>query len=237
MTVRHDGLEVTWLGYATARIEAADGYVVYVDPGRYGVLDDYDERDGDLVLVTHDHHYSSDGVERVAGADATLVVYEGVDADNIDRDVVEPESLDYEVTRIGESEELDVDGVRVRSLPAYNHPDGPHTREDGTPVHPRGFGVGFHLTVDGVPIFWPGDSDIVEEHEGLDVSLFLANIGGTVVMDRHECADLAERLDPDLTVPIHYDTFEMLETDSGAFAADVAGRSLPVALDERSANQ
>jgi len=34
-------------------------------------------------------------------------------------------------------------------------------------------------------------------------------------------------------VPIHYNTFEMLRADSGAFAADVAGRAIPVALDER----
>ncbi|PSQ48138.1 hydrolase, partial [Halobacteriales archaeon SW_6_65_15] len=46
-------------------------------------------------------------------------------------------------------------------------------------------------------------------------------------------ADLAEAMDPDLVLPVHYNTFEALETDSGAFAADVAGRGVPVVLDER----
>jgi L-ascorbate metabolism protein UlaG (beta-lactamase superfamily) len=50
-------------------------------------------------------------------------------------------------------------------------------------------------------------------------------------MDRHSAADLAETLDPELTVPVHYDTFEALETDSHSFAADVASRSVPVVLD------
>jgi L-ascorbate metabolism protein UlaG (beta-lactamase superfamily) len=51
-------------------------------------------------------------------------------------------------------------------------------------------------------------------------------------MDRHEAAALAEAMDPDLVVPIHYDTFEALETDAEAFAADVASRGVPVVLDE-----
>lgn len=51
-------------------------------------------------------------------------------------------------------------------------------------------------------------------------------------MNRHGAADLAETLDPDLVVPIHYNTFDALRADSGAFAADVAKRGIPVALDE-----
>ncbi|TKX82668.1 MBL fold metallo-hydrolase, partial [Halorubrum sp. SS5] len=50
-------------------------------------------------------------------------------------------------------------------------------------------------------------------------------------------ADLAEAMGPDLVVPIHYDTFDLLEADGEAFAGDVASRSIPVALDARSANQ
>ncbi len=180
MTVTHDGLEVSWLGYATTRIEAPDGTVVYTDPGRYGTLDGtwaeqygdashpsgeaYDARDGDLVVVTHDHHYDDDGVERVASEDATVVVYEGVSAENVadgGRDVVEPESLPYDVRRIGYGDDLTVAGVDVRAVPAYNHADGPNVR-DGEPLHPEGLGCGFVLTVDGVPCFWTGDSDVLE---------------------------------------------------------------------------
>jgi L-ascorbate metabolism protein UlaG (beta-lactamase superfamily) len=51
-------------------------------------------------------------------------------------------------------------------------------------------------------------------------------------MNRHEAADLAETMDPDLVLPIHYNTFAALEADSGEFAADVAKRGVPVVLDE-----
>jgi L-ascorbate metabolism protein UlaG (beta-lactamase superfamily) len=246
---RHDGLSVRWLGYATARV--ADGATtVYTDPGRYGVLTGewdppdpaardshpagpaYDARDGDVVLVTHDHHWDPDGVERVARDDATLVVYEGVDAERAGRPPA-PEALPYEVVRVGESETVTVGGVAVTAVPAYNDPDGPHVRADGDPVHPRGFGVGYRFVLDDTAAFWTGDSDRVPEQDGLDVSLLLPTVCGDVAMDEAGALDLARTLDPDLVCPIHYDTLDFLRADSGAFARDVAKAGVPVVLDER----
>jgi len=195
----------------------------------------YDARDGDLVAVTHDHHYDPDGIRRVAAPDATLVVYEGVDAERSGR-LPTPESLaateGYDLIRIGDRETVEAAGVPVRSLPAYNDPEGPHARPDGSVVHPAGFGVGYEFELDGVSVFWPGDSDVLPHHTDLDVSLLLANISGSVCMDRHEAASLAADLDPDLVCPIHYDTQAFLAADSQAFAADVASRGVPVVLDE-----
>ncbi|MEZ3142690.1 MBL fold metallo-hydrolase [Halobaculum sp. MBLA0143] len=232
MTVRHDGLTVEWLGYATVRLETDDGTVVYLDPGRYGVLDGQYPKDGDVVCVTHDHHYDSDGVERVAAQDATVVVYEGVDPSGIDRDVVPVEEIDRETVRIGETDHCAAAGVDVWTVPTYNEPDGPHVDGDGEPYHPEGFGVGYRLSVGDVSVFWPGDGDALDGFAELDVSLFLANIGGNVVSDRHEAAALAEAMDPDLVLPVHYDTFDLLAADGTAFAADVAARGVPVVLDE-----
>ena len=227
-----------------------DEFVVYLDPGRYGVLTgdweadspaaadahpapvDYDAGDGDIVCVTHDHHYDSDGIRRVASEDATVVVYEGVDADRIDRDVEAVEDLPYDVHRLDTETTLALGPVEVRTTPAYNDPDGPHTRADGSPYHPEGFGCGFVVHCGGTPVFWPGDTDVLDLHANLDVEVFCPPIGGSFTMDRHEAADLAAALDPDLVCPIHYDTFEMLETDAPAFCADVAERGVPVVLDE-----
>jgi L-ascorbate metabolism protein UlaG (beta-lactamase superfamily) len=245
---RHDGLTCRWLGYATARV--SDGETtVYTDPGRYDVLTGawdppteaaaaahpvgppYDAHDGDVVLVTHDHHYDPDGIERVANVDATIVAYEAVDAERAGRPPA-PEALPYEVVRVGEGETIEVSGVEVTAVPAYNHSDGPHVRASSEPVHPRGFGVGYRFVLGGVPVFWTGDSDHVREQDGLDVSLFLPTICGDVAMDEAAAADLAETLNPDLVSPIHYNTLDFLLADSGAFASDVAKRGVPVVLDE-----
>jgi L-ascorbate metabolism protein UlaG (beta-lactamase superfamily) len=83
-----------------------------------------------------------------------------------------------------------------------------------------------------VSCFWTGDSGVIEEQERINASLLMPSIAQHFTMNRHGAADLAETIDPDLVVPIHYNTFEMLQADSGAFAADVAKRAIPVALDE-----
>ena len=244
MTVRYDDFTVEWLGYATARLEPANGPVAYTDPGRYGVLDDYWARDGDLVVVTHDHHYDPDGIRSVAKEDATLVIYETVDPTGIDRDVepIADLAADYEVIRVDDESRVDVETpageVTVWSVAAYNDPEGPNADADGSVAHPPGFGCGFLLGLGDRTVFWPGDSDALDGFAELDVSILLANIGGGgIVSDRHAAAELADAMGPDLVVPIHYDTFDALAADGEAFAGDVAARSIPVALDARSANQ
>ena len=247
MTVHHPELTIEWFGYATVRLSVPDGPTVYLDPGRYGVLtgewephgsdldhppaQDFNAHDGDVVCVTHDHHYDSDGIRRVASDDATLVVYDAVDPAGIDRDVESLDELPYETIRVGEHDDLAVGEAIVRTVPAYNVPGGPRSDDEGTPNHPEGFGVGFLVTLDDVTVFYPGDSDVLDGHAELNVDVFLPPISGALTMDRHEAADLAEALSPDLVVPIHYDTFELLESDARAFAADIASRGVPVALD------
>jgi L-ascorbate metabolism protein UlaG (beta-lactamase superfamily) len=249
MTIRHDGLAVEWLGYATTRIEGTDT-VVYIDPGRYGVLTgewtppgesargahpparDYRAEDGDVVFVTHRHHYDPDGVDRVASEDATVVVFEGIDVSGTARTDVRPTDLPYEVRRVGMEAEGVVDGVPFWTVPAYNHPDGPHTNPDGSPVHPEGFGCGYLVAVDGTRVFYPGDSDVLDGHAQLEVSLFLPSIDDTFSMGGEAAVDLAGGMDPDLVCPVHYNTFDGLEADSRTFVADVARRGVPVVLDD-----
>lgn len=252
MTVRHDNLLVTWLGYATARVSGPNGNLVYTDPGRYGTLTGewedqyggvphpngppYNAQDGDLVLITHDHHYDDDGVRRVASDEATVLVYEAVSSagvkENSGRDVDEPEDLPYDVRRVSDGDSLEVNGMEIEVIPAYNYPEGRNVDSDGTPIHPEGFGCGYRFTIDGTSCFWTGDTDVLDLHSDLDVSLFLPSIAQSFTMNQDEAAELAGQLSPDLVLPIHYNTFPALEADSRRFAADVASMSIPVVLDE-----
>lgn len=226
MPTTHGGLTIDWLGYATSRITDGE-HVVYVDPGRYGVLDDYDARDGDLVLVTHDDHYDPDGIERVASEDATVCVFEGIRSEEIERESRPVSELDYEIRRVAVGDSFEVDGVGIEAISAYNTPEG-HTDDDGTPYHPEGEGVGYRLDFDGTTVFYPGDSDVVPEYEGLSADVFLAPIDDAFTMSPADALDLAERMGADLVVPVHYDTFEALVGDSETFAADARERGLRV---------
>jgi len=182
--------------------------------------------------VTHIHHYDPDGIERVAGEDATLVVFEGIDVADTDRTDARPAELPYEVRTVGTEDEGVVAGRPFWTVQAYNHPGGPHTYRDGTPIHPDGLGCGYLLSIEGTTVFYPGDTDVLDGHGELDVDVFLVPIGGTFTMDRAGAADLAADLDPALVVPVHYNTFESIETDSEALAEELSARGVAVALDE-----
>ena len=247
MATEYDGLTVEWLGYATLRIEA-EGTVVYLDPGRYGVLTgewrpdsadaphppgvDYRPADGDLVCVTHRHHYDPDGIDRVAGPDATVLAFEGIDHSRSRRDLPRLADLPHELRAVGDTQQGVVGDVLFWTVPAYNDPDGPRVRADGTPFHPEGRGCGYLVEVADTRVFWPGDTDVLAGQAELDVDVCCPPIGGSFTMDRHEAATLVAEMDPGLVVPVHYNTFDALETDSRAFAADVAAAGVPVALDE-----
>ena len=41
------------------------------------------------------------------------------------------------------------------------------------------------------------------------------------MVDRHTAADVVEAVDPDLGLPVHSDVFDAIETDAGAFAAEL----------------
>jgi len=97
---------------------------------------------------------------------------------------------------------------------------------------PEGLGCGFLVTLAGTSVYWPGDTDVLPGHEHLDVDVFCPPIGGAFTMDRHGAADLAAAMDPDLVVPVHYDTFEAIEADAAAFAESLESRGVDVELDE-----
>lgn len=228
----YDDLSVSWLGYATIRIEG-DGTVVYLDPGRYGVLEGFDGDDGDVVCITHDHHYDTDGIRTVAAPDAELVLFEGINTHRIERPVERPADLPHDVRTVDAESDIAIGEVIVRTTAAYNEPDGPHVGTNGEPYHPEGLGCGFHVTIGETSVYYPGDTDVLDGHEHLDVDVFCPPIGGTFTMDRHEAADLAAALDPRVVVPVHYDTFEAIEADAEAFAADLEDRGIPVRVDGR----
>ena len=220
MPVEHEGLQFERLGHASVRI--AGDTVVYIDPwsevltGKPG--------DGDVVFVTHDDpdHYDPAAIAAVAKPGATVAAYEGVDTSDLDSG--------FEVVALPHSGERTVAGIGVETVPAHNDPNGPHVDDDGDPWHAEGEVTGLVLTVDGTTVYFPSDTDFLPHHESVRADAFLPPIGGHYTMDRHEAADFARSVDPELTLPVHYDTFEAVETDAAAFAEELEADGLRVEL-------
>jgi len=215
--MHHDGISIERPTPATVRIEG-DGTVVYVDP-----LGAVDGGDADVVCVTHGHHYDPDAVRAVAAEGATLVLFEGIDTGRIDRDVDRPVDLPLEIRRIDAEADFAVGSLIVRTTAAHNDPDG--DRSGGLP-HPPGRGCGYHLTLAGVSVYCPGDTDVLAGHDRLDVDVFCPPIEGETTMDRRDAAALAAALKPDLVVPLRGG-----EEDIEAFAEGLRDRGVAVRSD------
>lgn len=218
MSVTYEGLDFDRLGHSSVRIETGDGTVIYIDP--WSEVLDGEPGDGDIVFVTHDDfdHYDPDAIEAVAKPGATIAAYEGVDTSDVAGEIVE----------LAHEGSTTVGGLDVESVPAFNDPGGDHVDGDGNPFHAEGEVIGLRLTVDGASIYFPSDTDFLAHHESLTADVFLPPIGGHYTMDRHEAAAFARSVDPDLVLPVHYDTFEAIETDAAAFARELEDEGIRV---------
>jgi L-ascorbate metabolism protein UlaG (beta-lactamase superfamily) len=218
MAFEYHGLEFEHLGHASLRIETGGGRVVYVDP--WTEVYDAAPGDGDVVFVTHDDfdHYDPEAIENVAGPNVTVAVYEAVDTSDLNMDVV---SLPYDG-------ETTVDGIQVRTLPAYNEAEGDHVDDEGEPFHAVREVIGLHLDIDGVAVYIPSDTDFLSALESVRADVFVPPIGGHYTMDRHGAAAFARSVEAEVVLPIHYDTFDAIETDAEAFAAELEADGIRV---------
>jgi L-ascorbate metabolism protein UlaG (beta-lactamase superfamily) len=179
--------ELRWLGHDSFVYEG--GPVVYFDPWRL----DQDLPPADLVLVSHEHgdHCSPDDVRRVSGPNTVVVASQSA-ASLLQGDV--------RVMRPGD--ELAVDEVAVQAVPAYNVNK---FRSPGNPFHPQpALHNGYVVTVDGVRVYFAGDTDHIPEMAGIECDVALLPVSGTYVMTAAEAAGAARVIQPEVAVPMHY---------------------------------
>jgi len=175
-----------WLGHDSFRLDGPP--VVCFDPwklrGRPPVAD--------LVLVSHEHHdhCSPEDIDKVRGPNTLVIASVGAAAKL-------PGAL---IARPGDT--LRVAGVKIEAVPAYNVNK---FREAGVPFHPPAAGhVGYIVTIEGVRIYFAGDTDCIPEMSGLRCDVALLPVSGTYAMTAEEAADAARAIGPKVAVPMHY---------------------------------
>jgi L-ascorbate metabolism protein UlaG (beta-lactamase superfamily) len=204
-------------GHTTVRIATDDGTVIYIDP--WTEVIEGEPGDADIVFSTHDDrdHYDPEAIAAVSTAETTVAVFEAIDASELDQETVElpPES------------EVTVGDIGVKTVPAYNRADGPHVRPNGEPYHREGTVVGLVLTIDGTSVYYPSDTDPLEELTTVDADVVLPPIGGTATMDQTEAASFVQRIGPSLVLPVHYDPpgIDGLDADPERFRKTVEAES------------
>jgi L-ascorbate metabolism protein UlaG (beta-lactamase superfamily) len=179
---------IHWLGHDSFRLDGTT--TVFIDPWK---LPPGQPRAG-VVLVTHDHHdhLSANDIAKIAGPD-TVVVGPASVTDQISG---------LETVTVAAGDNVDVCGVQVLAVPAYNLDK---FRAPGQLYHPREAGlVGYVVTLDGVRYYHAGDTDAVPEMADVQCEVALLPVGGKYTMTWEEAAAACDLLAAAVAVPMHY---------------------------------
>lgn len=162
----------------------------------------------DFIFVTHHHqdHIKTATIERLVSSRTGIYAPRRC-AKLIGRSFVE----------VRPGDEVEIDGIDVRVVHAYNTAQGHSTRKN----HHKDECVGYVFSIGGKQIYHAGDTDLIPEMGslgGIDVA-FLP-IGGTFTMDSDEAIEAALVISPKVAVPIHY-----LKTKPDGFEAGLGRAS------------
>jgi L-ascorbate metabolism protein UlaG (beta-lactamase superfamily) len=174
----------TWFKQSAYRWQG-DGLNVYIDP--WGVTT---PEPADVIFVTHAHsdHFQPDEIERLSRPGTRIIA---------PRDVAE--GLSGDVTPVRPGDELEVAGIKVVAVPAYN------VVEERLDAHPReNDWVGYVLTLGRNDYYHAGDTDHAPELSDVRADVAFLPIGGTYTMEAPEAAGLAKAIGPQIAVPMHY---------------------------------
>jgi L-ascorbate metabolism protein UlaG (beta-lactamase superfamily) len=185
---------IAWLGHATFRITA--DRVIYIDPWKLKG----DQPAADIILITHDHydHCEPEDVAKIQKEDTVIVTTADCGR-----------KLSGDVRIISPGEKLQLDGVTVEAVAAYNLEKEYHPRANGW--------VGFVITVGGQKIYHTGDSDLTDEMKAVRADIFLVPVGGTYTMTAEEAARAANAIGPKWAVPMHYGDIVGSDEDAARF--------------------
>jgi L-ascorbate metabolism protein UlaG (beta-lactamase superfamily) len=206
-------MELRFLGQSAFALR--DGATtVLIDPfltGNPRAAAAHDEVDAQVILLSHGHaDHLGDTVAIAKRTGATVITV--------------PE-LASELAADGVANVIDAnlggtvrfDGGSVKLVPAW------HTAvtAKGTPH----IAAGLIVELGGTTVYHLGDTclfsdlQLVRRDRAIDVAL--VPIGGHYTMDRHDAVEAVRLVGPRTVIPMHYDTFPLIETDADAFKVDV----------------
>ncbi len=198
-----EGIEFHWLGHSAFKLKHS-GLVIYFDPYQIKSTEK-----ADIVFITHEHydHCSPEDIAKIQSNETTIVCNESVAG-----------KVEGSTEIVSAGEEIEVKGIRVKAVPAYN--------TDKT-FHPKGFGLGFIIELNGKRIYHAGDTDLIPEmHSFGVVDVALLPVGGTYTMNATQAAEAAATIGAKLAVPMHYGSIVGSKEDAEKFSKMFSGKTI-----------
>jgi L-ascorbate metabolism protein UlaG (beta-lactamase superfamily) len=173
--------KITWLGHASFRIDVEQ--TIYIDPWK---IKDASKK-ADIILISHSHydHYSVDDIKKLA-TDKTTVLGP--------RDCVWDGKGTHKVFSPGD--EKKIGGITIRAIPAYNANKAFHPKKNKW--------IGYFIETGDGSIYYSGDTDVIDEMQGLAPDVALLAIGGTYTMNAEDAVRAAKLLNAAIVIPYHF---------------------------------
>ena len=213
--------KLTWHGHATCSIETNDGQRIVIDPffdGNPACDVSAADVEADFILCTHAHGDHIGDLLPLAKRTGALVI-----------------SSHELVSWAGKQGVANVHGMSIggghtfpfgyaKMTPAVH---GSKNEGPGGEAYPTTPG-GFLIRLEGdKSVYHAGDTGLIMDMQLLkgQVDVALLPIGDNYTMGPEDAARAVEMIEPEVVIPIHYDTFPPIRQDPEAFRAAVGERA------------
>jgi len=192
--------------HSSVKLEAEK--TVYIDPFKIG-----DNDKADIILITHSHydHCSIEDIQKLVKPNTVIVTVPDCQS-----------KLSTVLTRVADvkliepGQKMDVDGIVIEAVPAYNIGKDAHPKENRW--------VGYIVTIGGKRVYHAGDSDLIPEMDNINADVAMLPISGAYTMNPEEAADAANKIGAEVSIPIHYGSIVGTEEDAEKFKELVNGK-------------
>jgi len=185
---------LNWLGHASFKITGEK--IIYIDP--YQLEGEYEK--ADIILITHSHfdHCSPPDVNKIQKSNTVIVATPDCKSD-----------LSGKIKAVKPGDKITVKGINIEIVPAYNINKRYHPKSNNW--------VGYIVTVNTKRIYHAGDTDKIPVMGDIKADIVILPIGGTYTMTSEEAADAANRIKPQLAVPMHFGSVVGSKSDAERF--------------------
>lgn len=186
---------IKWYGHATVMIKREK--TIYFDPFELPA----GAEKADIILITHEHydHFSPDDIRKIQKENTVVISTPDVIA-----------KVKGEKREVSPGKEIEVYGIKIRAVPAYNVDKKFHPKEKKW--------VGYIVEVEGVTVYHAGDTDFIPEMKNLGkIDIAFLPVGGTYTMNAKEAAEAANTISPAVAIPMHWGSIVGSESDAEIF--------------------